>query len=188
MIVVYKYPLFITPNMRPIIFDVGSSVSTLAHPELQIKATVYVSTGQVFNPVGIKYQSKYHNQEFFRFNFKKNIQAFLDYDLYDDSSQANQLIAPNLKGLVEYFVIFQELYNNQAGIMSVYAGAQTSTHKAGNSSIQHERAPDMTLDEWTIYNTTLAPAQFIDAIAPAPSVSQIITTAKATPIKGISKH
>ena len=174
MISVVKYPLYITPNSRPVIFDMASSVSTTLHPELMIRATLCVRKGNVYTGVALKYQQKYPGQNYFRFNFAKNIQAYLSHDIYDLPGSVNKLEAPCLNSCVDYYVIFEELYKNPSGLLSVFAGAKTSVHKAGNSCIQHQQAPDMTLDVWTIFNTTLQPSQYIQALQAVPGGSGIV--------------
>jgi len=179
MISTVKYPLYITPNSRPVIFDMRSSVSTTTHPELIMRATLYVRRGNVYSAVALKYQQKYPGQTYFRFNFAKNLQAYLSYDLFENFGSNNKLETPCPNSCVDYYVIFHELYNNNSGLLAVFDGAKTSVHKAGNSCIQHQQAPDMTLDVWTIFNTTLQPSQYITQLPATPGGS-VITGATVT--------
>jgi len=155
MITIHKYPLYIAPSYRPVIFDVKSDVSIIAHPELNIKATLYIKTGNVFEMVAIKYQSMVNGNDFYRFNFANILQAYIEHDVYDNTT--NEIKTPNTKSIKSYLVHFEELYNNTQGIMTSYYHGVTSIHHATNSTLQHTQTQN--LDPWTILLYSNPPVQ-----------------------------
>lgn len=155
MISVYKYPLYIAPVYRPIIFDVKSDVSTTLHPELQIKGTLYVRIGNTYKPVAIKYQTQYAGQQYYRFNFSSQLKSYLAFDMAGGT--ANELITPSRNTVVLYYVRFQEIYNNANGLMAGFWDGMTTVHYATNATLQHMQC--QTLNTWTIKTVINAPYQ-----------------------------
>ena len=155
MIKIIKYPLYLAPAYRPIIFDIDSDVSLLTHPELQIRAFLYIKKGVIYEQVAIKYQTKIPSLSVFRFNFASQLKSFVSYDTFQ--SLANELITPNLKSVVAYYVIFQEMANNAQGLMQGFDAIYTSTHWATNATLQHNQIQN--LDKWTIRMWAQAPLQ-----------------------------
>jgi hypothetical protein len=181
MLSIKAYPLYIAPVYRPVVFDVNCSVNIADHPELQVKATLYIKRGNIFESVAVKYQQRYNNETFYRFNFANILQSYITYDSYDDTTLA--IISANNNSIRTYYVEFQEMYAQSTGEMHGFWRGRTSEHIVVNSALQHTQT--QSLNPWTILGNN-NPVQSFTYIPSTPIIESPGGVIAVSPVKPLT--
>jgi len=144
-------PIYISSAYRPIIFQIQDS--TIGHPELLMKGELYARNDMTapFVLVCTKYEKLYPLQNYFQFNFARNLQTLLSFDRQSNPSLS--LITPNNNSIVEYQVRFTEVYLDSNNVMQEYFTVNSDILKAVQATRQHSEV--MALGAYTIFGGEL---------------------------------
>lgn len=136
-----RNPGFISSAYRPLIFRVISSVGV---PELQIKADIYSRNviTDTFVYLATKYQKKYKGTSYFVFDVSNVIQTQLTLDR-KITIPAASIITSCTNSILEYKVVFTEVYYDANGFMTEYLSVTSGVFKATNSIWQVEDDHDL---------------------------------------------
>jgi hypothetical protein len=138
---IQRNPGYISSAYRPLIFRLTSSVGAL---ELQIKAEIYARNDvtATFTYLATKYQKKYKGTAYFVFDVSNVIQTQLSFDRQITLPAASIITACN-NSILEYKVVFTEVYYDSNGFPTEYRSVTSGIFKATNSIWQVEDDHDL---------------------------------------------